>query len=168
MATNDILVKFLSANYLGCILLVVSLVKIFPSEWTGFWKYNNNRPEDGIAPRISLLKLILHNFVDAVWGTATINIVVFLKESIVSVIIFGALGFDILVRSQISKEVITLICIGIVFYYLELLIKTGNYIRLFGGLIEWRSHDNFEPLPNPKQKINIRKVNKTINISPDK
>lgn len=138
MQTNQLVISFVINNFLLLIILLVSVLKILPPEWAGFWKYNNNKESDGLAPKISVLHFVFHNIVDAVIRIFVINLLTaFNFKNMVTFLIFTIVIFDVFISHQISGTGVTLIGIGIIALYLDRLIETGEHIKLFGGLLTW-------------------------------
>ncbi len=144
--TNDLLFRFIIGNLLFIVLLIAlvfaSVIKIIPPEWSGLWKYNNNRKEDGSAPKLTFLNFILLNFFDSIVRSVFLPLISsFGLKNMVTLIIFIVVIFDFFFRHQISGQGVTLISVGIVALYLERLIETGKRISLFGGLLTWEKED---------------------------
>jgi len=142
MRTNTLVIDFLKNNFLLMGLFIICIWRIIPQEWAGFWKYNNNRESEGRAPKISILRLVLHNTFEGATSSFLIPLLAaFSFKNTVTIIVFVVVSFDIFFLHQISGHIITLISIGIIALYLERLIETGKNIKLFGGLISWEKND---------------------------
>ncbi|MFZ2199990.1 MAG: hypothetical protein WAV40_04335 [Microgenomates group bacterium] len=136
--TNVILLEFLAKNWLGLTLLVVSIFRIVPPEWSGFWKYNNNNESEGLAPKITPINFLLTGLLDSVIRAFFIPLIAtFGLKNMITLIIFIVVFFDIFSRHQISGAAVTLVSIGIITLYLERLIELGKHIELFGKLLIW-------------------------------
>src|SRR5258708_18113241 len=59
ISTNIAIVNFLINNIVLILLLAISILRVVPPEWAGFWKFNNNKESDGRAPRITIINFIL-------------------------------------------------------------------------------------------------------------
>lgn len=137
--TNVEIISFFENNFILFGLILISLIRIVPPEYAGFWKYNNNKEEEGRAPRITLLNFILTSLFDSVIRAFFIPLVAaFGLKNMVSLVIFLVVTFDIFFRNQISTQSVILIAIGIVALYLEQLVETGEEIEFFGGLLHWK------------------------------
>lgn len=144
MQTNQLLIDFIVNNFVLLLILLISILRVIPPEWAGFWKYNNNKESDGHAIKLSILSFILQNLVDSVLRTFVINfLTAFNFKNMVTFIIFAIVIFDVFIRKQISGAAVTLIGIGIVALYLDRLIETGKHIKLFGGLLTWEKSETF-------------------------
>jgi len=138
MQTNQLVIDFLINNFLLLIIILVSILKIIPPEWAGFWKYNNNKESDGLASKISILHFVSHNLVDSLVRIFVINLLTaFNFNNMVTFLIFIIVVFDVFISHKISGAGVTLIGIGIIALYLGRLIETGEHIKLFGGLLTW-------------------------------
>ncbi len=132
IATNIKVLIFLANNIILILLFAVSILRIVPPEWAGFWKFNN-KETDGRAPRITVLQFILTSFLDSVVrGFILPLIAAFGLQKMVTLIIFLVVAFEIFFRHEISSEAVALIAIGIIALYLDRLIDTGKSIILFG------------------------------------
>jgi len=132
------IINLIKDNFILIAFVILMLLRIIPPEWAGFWKYQNNKESDGRAPKISFLRLVLHNLIDSILSAALIPLMAaFGFKNIITLIIFIVVGFDIFFRHQISGEAITLVGVGIIALYLDRLIETGKHIKLFGGLLTW-------------------------------
>jgi len=142
MSTNRLIIEFVINNYILIGLLLLFIVKIVSPEWAGFWKFNNNKESDGLAPKITLLKLILHNFFDSVLSAFLIPLLAMFEfKKMVTFVIFVVVVFDVFIRHQISGGTVTLTGIGIVALYLERLIETGEELKFLGGLFSWKKNN---------------------------
>jgi len=121
------------------IFFLIFIPKIVPPEWSGFWKHNKvNEPTSGLAPKITILKFILHNIIDSILSAFLIPILaMFGLKNMVTLVILTVVLFNIIVQKEITAPAVTLVGIGILALYLERLIETGKHIKLFGGLIDW-------------------------------
>lgn len=119
MANSEIL-NLLISNFILIVLILVSILKIIPPEWAGFWKYNNNREADGLAPKITFLNLVLSNSFDSVIRSVFIPLIAsFGLKNMATLIIFLVVIFDVFYRHEISGAGVTLISVGILTLYLE-------------------------------------------------
>lgn len=142
MDTNSLIIDFVKNNYLAIILILFSILKIVPPEWAGFWKYVNNKESEGKAVRITLLNLLLTNFLDSVIRSFFIPLLAaFGLKNMITLIIFLVVGFDIFFRGQTSTQAVTLVAVGIIALYLDILVETGKKITFFGGLLRWERKD---------------------------
>ncbi len=142
MDANKLVLDLILNNWILVLLFLFSIVKIIPPEWAGFWKYNNNKESDGLAPKITLLKLILHNFFDSVLSAFLIPLLAMFEfQKMVTFVIFVVVVFDVFIRHQISGGTVTLTSIGIIALYLERLIETGDEIKFLGGLFFWKKRN---------------------------
>lgn len=142
LSTNSQIVSFASNHYLAVALLVVSILKIVPPNWVGFWKYNDNNPTKGRAPFITPLTFLLTALFDSVIRSFFLPLLAtFNLRNMVSLVIFLVVIFDIFFLREISAPVVTLVGIGIVTLYLETLVEKGKSISLF-GLIKWERNDS--------------------------
>jgi len=136
--TNMEIVFFFTNNILLILLLAVSILRVVPPEWVGYWKFNNNKESDGKAPRLTIINFILTSLFDSVFRAFFIPLIAALGlKSTVTLVILLVVVFDIFVRKQISGPAVTLVCVGIIALYLERLIETGEQIKLFGGFLTW-------------------------------
>lgn len=143
ISTNSEVIIFLEKNIILIVLLVISILKIVPPEWAGFWKFTNNKESDGKAPRITILNLVLVNFFDSIVRSFFIPLLAaFGLKNMVTLVILIVVVFDIFFRNQISTAAVTLTSVGIIALYLESLIETGKHIKLFGGLLTWEKEDS--------------------------
>lgn len=136
--TNKEIIGFLINNIVLILLLIISILRIVPPDWAGFWKFNNNKEADGIAPRITVVNFILTSLFDSIIRAFFIPLIAtFGLKNMVTLIIFLVVAFDIFFRNEITTQSVTLIAIGIVALYLDKLVETGKRITLFGGLLRW-------------------------------
>lgn len=143
MKSNIFLIDFIINNILLIGLVIFSAIKIVPAEWAGFWKYNNNKKSDGIAPKITFLQFFLTNLIDGVLRSFLFPILAMFEfKKVVTFIIFIVVIFDVFFRHQISGEATTLVGVGILSLYLDKLIETGKEIHFLGGLIYWEKDEN--------------------------
>ncbi len=143
MNTNLTILEFFQNNWILLCILIVLILNLVPPEWAGYWKYVNNDPAFGKAKKITILRFLLHGFVESIVSTFLVNIVsMFEFKKTVTVLIFFVVMFDVFINHEISTKVITLISIGILALYLEKLIETGKNIKLFGNLISWEKDDH--------------------------
>ncbi|RJR16270.1 hypothetical protein C4579_00335 [Candidatus Microgenomates bacterium] len=146
MQTNWLVIDFVINNFLLLIIILISILKILPPEWAGFWKYNNNKESDGLAPKISILHFVFHNLVDSVIRIFVINLLTaFNFKNMVTFLIFTIVIFDVFISHKISGTGVTLIGIGIIALYLDRLIDIGEHIKLFGGLLTWDKEKKSNP-----------------------
>lgn len=138
MDTNSVIITFILKNILLVLLLVVSILRVIPPEWAGFWKFNNNKEKDGRAPRITIINFVLTSLFDSVIRAFFIPLIAtFGLKNMVTLIIFLVVVFDIFISNQITTQSVTLVAIGIVALYLDRLVETGKKIVFFGGLLRW-------------------------------
>lgn len=52
MNTNILIIDFVKNNWILILLSILLLSKIIPPEWAGFWKYKNDKAEDGQPRRL--------------------------------------------------------------------------------------------------------------------
>jgi hypothetical protein len=134
------LIDFLQKNYIIVLLFLFSILKIVPPELAGFRKYNNDDPKQGRASRITPLNFILHNTLDSAVRCWIPLLSLFGLKNMVSLIIFLVVTFDIFVRKEISTQAVTLVGIGIVALYLDMLVETGKKMSFF-GIVTWERKD---------------------------
>lgn len=140
--SNGLLINFIVNNYLLILLSILLVAKIVPPEWSGYWKYNNNRQADGKAKKINILKFLIDGLLDGIVSPIWVHLsAIFSFEKVVAILIFVLVLFAVFVMNQISGTVVTLISVAILSLYLERLIETGKTIKLFGGLINWERKD---------------------------
>jgi len=142
MDSNRLIIEFITNNWILILLFSFTITKVIPPEWAGFWKFNNNIKSDGLSPRITLLKLVLHNFFDSVLSAFLIPLLAMFEfKKMVTFVTFVVVVFDVFIRHQISGGTVTLTGIGIVTLYLDRLIETGDEIKFLGGLFSWKKHN---------------------------
>jgi len=145
--TNEAFIYFISNYYMLIILIFIFLflssARIIPPTWAGFYKYNGiNDPSKGEAPKITLLRLVLHNIIDGILPSFILPVIALFEfKKLITVVILVVVATNIIYSQQISTASITLISIGILTLYLERLIETGKHIKVF-GLITWDKEDN--------------------------
>lgn len=155
--TNSVVINFVKDNY---ILLIISLMliiilplKIIPPEWAGFWKYNNNKKNEGQAPKITILQFFLNNVFDGTLRSFFIPMLVaFNLKNTITFIILSVVIVNILSLKQISPAAITLVGIGILALYLEKLIETGRSIKFF-GLLTWEKDSRQQTTVNSNDSL---------------
>jgi len=134
--------NLIKTYWIFLLLITVSLLRVIPPEWAGFWKYNNNKQADGVAPKITILRLICHNLVDGIVGGVLISfLALFNFKQLVTLLIFLGVGFDLFLNHQISPTAVTLIAIGVIVLYLDKLIETGKHIEFLKGFFIWDKDD---------------------------
>lgn len=139
--TNQIILSFIQSNSIAIIfvLFILSLLKIIPPEWCGFWKFVNNDEKQGLAPRVTVLNWMLHMIIDSLIRSFVLSLLsAFGLKNMVTLIIFIVTAFDIFNNHQISPASVTLVCIGIIAIYLDRLVDTGEEISFFGRLLHWK------------------------------
>lgn len=139
MNTNRLIFEFFLNNWVLVVVLLLFIIKMVPPEWAGFWKFKYDKDPEGLAPKITLLKFLLHNTFDSILSAFLIPLLAMFEfKKMVTFVIFVVIVFDVFVRHQISGGTITLAGIGIVALYLERLIETGDEIKFLGGLFSWK------------------------------
>jgi hypothetical protein len=142
MYTNSYLIDFFRNNSILLVLLLLSAIHIIPQEWAGYWKYNNNRKEDGRAPRMTILHWLLTSLLNSIINAFIVPLIAaFGLDKMVTLIIFAVVGFDIFSGHEISSASVILTVVGIIALYLDRLVDTGKIITMFGGLLHWEKDD---------------------------
>src|SRR5258708_1142963 len=123
METNIFLFNFIKSNFLVMALVGVLLLRIVPPELAGFWKYIDGDEKKGIAPKITLLQLILHNLFQGLFAGTLLSVLgLFQIRTTITFLIFVVIGFDLIFRHGISNGAVAFASIGILALYLERLI----------------------------------------------
>ena len=138
--TNQLIIPFIQNNSLIIlfILFLLSLIKVIPPEWCGFWKYVDNDEKKGLAPNVTVLNWMLHMIIDSLIRSFVLSLLsAFGLKNMITLIIFIVTSFDIIVNQQISPQSVALIGIGIITLYLDKLVDTGGKMSIFGSLLKW-------------------------------
>ncbi len=158
--TNVVLVTFFQQNWLLLIMLIASIIPIFPPQWFNYTTryYIGDLYQPGAYQRRqkvsflhALVKLAIQPISALIFDLmAPLQVLMKYKEVII-IMIFLVVGFDVFYRKQISREAITLVSIGILALYFEQLIEKGKKIDGFFHLISWEAKDN--PFSLPVQNV---------------
>lgn len=138
--TNQLIIPFIQNNSLIIlfILFLLSLIKVIPPEWCGFWKYVDNDENKGPAPKATILNWMLHMIIDSLIRSFVLSLLsAFGLKNMITLIIFIVTSFDVVVNQQISLQSVALVGIGIITLYLDKLVDNGSKISLFGSLLKW-------------------------------
>lgn len=150
--TNKAIINFVINNYLLIIVLLVSILRVIPPEWAGFWKHKDDDASKDRALRITILNFVFTNLFDSVVRAFFIPLLATIGlKSTVTLVILMVVCFDIFVRKLISGPAVTLVCVGIIALYLENLIENGHALKLFGGFLSW---DRKREIPKVQEDSN--------------
>lgn len=157
MDTNLEIINFLSNNWILLLLLsvVLSLIPIFPQDKFGYYSkiWDQSTNEWRNAPKMSLLRVVFHLILSTLSEIPLQILSYFGLKQTISLIIFVVIGFDVFYRQQISREAITLVSIGIIALYLDLLIQSAKKITVFWKILEWERADFFPQNQNVKPEV---------------
>ena len=138
--TNQLIIPFIQNNSLIIffILFLLSLIKVIPPEWCGFWKYVDKDEKKGLTSKVTILNWMLHMIIDSLIRSFVLSLLsAFGLKNMITLIIFIVTSFDVVVNQQISPQSVVLVGIEIITLYLDKLVNTGSKISLFGSLLKW-------------------------------